>query len=42
MFEETLEFKQTIMTSYGKQKTITLKQKIQTKAQMWAIAKAIT
>jgi hypothetical protein len=24
MFEETLEFKQTIITSYGKQKTITL------------------
>jgi len=42
IFEETLEFKQTIITSYGKQKIITLQQKFQTKAQVWAIAKAIT
>jgi hypothetical protein len=41
MFEETLEFKQTIITCYGRQNTITLQQKIP-KAQVWAIVKVVT
>jgi hypothetical protein len=38
MFEETLEFKQIIITYYERQKTIALQQRVP-KAQMWAIAK---
>jgi len=41
MCGETLEFKQTIITCYGKQKIVILQQKV-LKAQMWAIMKAIT
>jgi hypothetical protein len=41
MCEETLEFKQAIITCYGKQKIVTLQQKV-LKAQMWAIIEAIT
>jgi hypothetical protein len=41
MFEETLDFKQVVITCYGTQKTITLQQ-IFLNAQVWAIVKAIT
>jgi hypothetical protein len=41
MCEETLEFKQAIITCYGKQKIVTLQQKV-LKAQMWAIVKVVT
>jgi hypothetical protein len=41
MCEETLEFKQAIITCYGKQKIVTLQQKV-LKAQMWAIVEAFT
>jgi hypothetical protein len=40
MVEETLEFKQTILLSYGRQKTLTLQQRIP-KAQVWAIAEVV-
>jgi len=41
MFEETLKFKQAHRLCYGRQKTLTLQQKVP-KAQMWTIAKTIT
>jgi hypothetical protein len=41
MCEETLEFKQAIITCYGKQNTVTLQQKV-LKAQMWAIVEVTT
>jgi hypothetical protein len=41
MFEKTLEFKQTIITCYKRQKTIALQQKV-VKAQTWVVTKVIT
>lgn len=41
MFEETLEFKQSIIICYGKQNIATLQPRVQ-KAQMWAIEKVTT
>jgi hypothetical protein len=39
MFEKTLEFKQVIITCYGRQKNIVLQQRVP-KAQVWAITEA--
>jgi len=41
MFEEALEFKQVIITWYGRQKIVTLQQKVP-KAQVWPIAEVVT
>jgi hypothetical protein len=41
MCEETLEFKRAIITCYGRQKIVTIQQKV-LKAQMWAIVKVVT
>jgi hypothetical protein len=41
MFEETFEFKNSIILCYGKQKFVVLQQ-IVPKAQVWAIVEAIT
>jgi hypothetical protein len=41
MFEEPLEFKQVIIIGYGKQKIVTLQQRVP-KAQVWAIVETIT
>jgi hypothetical protein len=41
MFEETFKFKQAIITYYGKQKIVTLQQRVP-KAQVWAIVKVVT
>jgi hypothetical protein len=41
MFEETLEFKQSIITCHGKQNIVTLQLIVQ-KAQMWVIEKVAT
>jgi hypothetical protein len=40
MFEEILNFKQAILLCYGRQKTVTLQQKV-LKAQMWVITETI-
>ncbi len=40
-FEETLEFKQPIITCYKRQKTTALQHKV-VKAQMWVVAKVLT
>lgn len=41
MFEEILEFKQTIITCYGRHKIITLQRRVP-KAQVWAIVVVIS
>jgi hypothetical protein len=41
MFEDVLEFKQSIITCYGRHKIVTLQHKVP-KAQVWAIIEVIT
>jgi hypothetical protein len=40
MFEKKLEFKQGIVLSYGRQKSLTLQQRV-FKAQVWAIVEIV-